>query len=890
MTDDSEQGISARLSAAAWIYFIPKNKELAEIIANLSLTDKSSSIAIAPLLMDLLVEQDFNTTVKIPISSYGGIVITKITSYYPVCMIFHGTEDILLFTEDHGDLQKVCFEARKRFNIQQFKPNTMRCETDLRALCTAVNMIYEDVLCHVAFTNGAKELLFSGALIPCVEEQVAIQIGNIDCVKVPLYPVTLFENDDSIEINIDSCGKFANENGFYSTALSETMFYYIFTAWGMSLRFHDTQELINAGLKQFLQDTVQSVKLAPHKRYTGMVNQKLTTVERDFLMLTDAAITELGFSYASEYWDSAYEPSQAMYFTEWPIIKSAETHEQKIQKLKELKLHISSHVAANVFANNSVWYSTKLAYVPTTKPTGNNTITQETLLKAIYFCNGLSSLNEDYYIDSKKLVKINTVQNKEDKYSVYHLAIACATNVQLLSDVVWNLNRVTIYNSGSGCTDMYNYIVNCSSNMCEFCNGTACQSCIGTALIRVANRLPSIPKQVKKEPVVLTMFSRIYADVDILGSFGKKHISEHKEGIKDGQSSTPTLDRMKFLNNIFDYCKKNSWIDSTTGEDIMSFRNKKDFVNMMTGLTQIIEDSVAKLISEMRKTQTSKEQIESSIQSFNVETAPYAMIFSPLLTYGYYRSMLFILQNTALIVATSHVVDRPCTGSSIAKWLSQQYQTLYGSFNGSHMKKGFMNMKTVKVQSNVEMEQIVDFQAYKQGTYVKTSTQAKLCKLSVQSFRDVRIKNRPINVSRKTSHTNVYFKKGARQKKNPVNGCLSFILFKCHDKLFPGNNISCLELWQKVLSNSLPRSVDIGPLDEFDSFLKCVLSITDDYDRCDVVDTQPESLVSFIECMFHNKFLTAIGYNEFISTLHGLTSTIVNQSYQHFPVLLKRKA
>lgn len=886
MNDDTEISVSTITAPAAWIYALPKNKELIEILSVLSLSDKSTPIVISPLLIGLTVEQDFITTVKVPISSYNSIVITKITSYYPTCFFFHGTDEIIALTEDHGNLQKICEDARVKFNIQQFMPSQTKIETNIENLCKAIGKNSNDVMLHITFTNGVKELLFTGCLIPCIEEQTSIQIGDLDCIKIPLYSSTVFESEEQqTDVLSDRYSDFLKNNGFYNIKLSETLYYYIFKSWGTALRFDDTIELIKAGLKQFTQDTLQTVKLAQYKKYVGLTNQKLTNVEKDHLMLTDAIITELGFSYAAEYWDSIYESHSNMIFTEWPIIKNCGSHEKRMEKIREFKLQLSSHVAANIFASNSSWYCTKLGYIQTVKQP-NVTITHELLLKSIHFCNGLASINEDYYTDAKKLIKIEQ-PSKDEKYNVYHLAYICSTCPQLLSDIVWNLNRMNIYNFGNGATEMYNYIVNCSSNMCEYCNGTTCQSCIGTAFMRVANRFPNIPRQIKKEPIVITMFSRYFAEVDILGSFGKKHSNEQKEISKE-TSNIPTLDRMKFISLIIDYCKKNSWIDSVSGEDSLNFKNKKDFVTIMTSLTQCIDDAVSKFVNEMRKTQTSREQIENAIQSFNVETTPYAMAFSPLLTYSYYRVMLMILQNLALIVATAHVVDRPCTNAVISKWLSQQYQTIYGSFHNSHFKKGFLNMKTIKLQSNVEMEQMLDFNLYKSGKYAKASIQAKLCKLSVQSFRDIRIKNRPINVTRK-SHNNIYFKRGNWQKKNPINGCLSFLLFKYHDKLFPDNNMSCLEIWQKIFNNSLPKTVNIGSMEEFDSFLKCVIMITDDYEENDVVDIQPESLLSFIECMFHNKFLTAVGYKEYISSLHGLITNIVPQTYSQFPILLKEK-
>ncbi|ANC96518.1 single-stranded DNA-binding protein [macacine betaherpesvirus 9] len=883
MADDTETVVSAPISTAAWIYVLPKDSKLIEILSILSLMEKSKSVVISPLLLNLTVENDFAPTVKTPITNYGGTIITKITSFLPVCFFFHGTESILTNLENHGDLDSLCKQTRIKFNLQEFVINEKRKIVDMRKICESVGKDPENVLCHVVVGNGFKELLFSGLLIPCIEEHTEIQIGDYSAIKIPLYSATLFEPEETF--CIDTYTDFIQDRGFYEPQISEVLFYYIFTSWGMTLRFSNTIELIKAGLKQFIQDAEQTVKLAANKTYHGIPGQKLSPIEKDHLMLVDAVITELTFSYTAEYIDSVYETNQVMNFFEWPIIKTAETHEEKIEQLKKMKLHLSSHIAALVFASNSILYCNKLAYIANNKQAFNSAITQETLLRSIHFCNSLSSLNEDLYNDMRKIIKCETSACKEEKYSAFHLAYICATCPQILSHIVWNLNRMSIYNTNCGNTEIYNHIVNCSSNLCDFCEGKCCQSCINTALVRVNTRLPQISKVTKKEPIVMTMFSRFYADVDILGSFGKKGINEQKDSTKEAQT-TPSLDRLKFLTNIYDYCKKNCLIDAVTGEDILSFNNQNEFVNVISGLIQCIEESVSKCITEMRKTQTSKDQIENCLQSFNIDTTPLSLVFSPFFSFTYYKVLLTVLQNLALIIATGYVVDRPCTGTHISKWLMQQYQSLYGAFHNSHFKKGFFNMKTVKIASNVDMEQYIDFALYKIGKYAKTSIQAKLCRLSMQCLRDFRVKNRPFNKPNKNTQNNPFFKK-IKQKKNPLSGCLSFLLFKYHENLFPNLKISCLEFWQRILLNNMPKSVDIGNVEDIRAFIKFAFNVTNTYDEIDLLDIQPECILSFVDYYFHNKLLSVLGYRDYLTSLHGLTSKLVPQNPILFPFVLK---
>uniref|UniRef100_A0AAU7E1F5 Single-stranded DNA-binding protein n=1 Tax=Lemniscomys rat herpesvirus TaxID=3141920 RepID=A0AAU7E1F5_9VIRU len=901
----SEEDLSAiaPVAPAAWLYFVEKTKETTEILSVLSLGDKSSTVVIAPLLVDLTVDRDFVSTVRTPVSTYDGGVLTKVTSFCPFVLYFHNTLDILNELEDHGNVNKLCSETRRRFGIQEYSKLKKRKPTDIESLCEKIGISGKDVTGHVVFGNGVKEFLFAGQLIPCPEEAVSVQIGTLDTVKVPLYCPTLFcrdKGDDEDRVGLDVCDtdKFISERGFYMPEVSECMFYYIFTSWGQVLRVSDTKQLIQCGLQQFVNDTQQNVKLAPYKRYHGYMSQKLTVTERDQLMLIDATVSELGFSFASVYFDSVYELGPASIFSEWPIVREALDHADLMRRLKTFQLHLSTHVGALVFSSNSILYQYRLVYMTPTGKSSNVGSVHDSLLKAVRFFNGFTGMYEDVLTDARKTVKFSGVPVKDDRYSPYHLALVCGTSPQLFSQFIWFFNRMSVYNTGiSGSDAIYNHVVSCSANLCEACGGRCCHSCYGTAFVRMATRLPSIPKQIRKEPFVVTLLSRFFADVDVMGSFGKRYGDprDYPESAKQDDSSfcggqgsvTGSVDRMKYIGQVLDYCKRNSIIDASTGEDILSIRGKKDFVNIISGLNQAIDDAVLKFITDVRRAGSGRDEIAATTQSFNLDLNPYGMCFSPLLTYQYYRVVFSLIQNLALINATAHVADNPLTGSQVSKWLHQHFQSICGAFGVTPLKKGFLNVKDTKNQKSVEFERLMDFRAYEASKkYVKNSVEIKSCKMSVQSLRSCRIKNRPISRVGKNSQVSVFFKKGALQRKNPVKGCLSFLLYRCHEKLFPGSDVSCLEFWQKVYQNALPKSVDIGVMEEFDALVKFLVSATDEYDESDVIDIQPDCVMNYVEYKFHNKFLSISGFRDYISTIQGLTTRLTAQSHVHFPYLL----
>ncbi|AKB93261.1 B57 [Murid betaherpesvirus 8] len=893
----------APVAPAAWLFLMKKNRQLAEIIATLSICDKGTSVVVAPLLIDLTVDRDFCGTVRTPMSTYEGGVLTKVTSFCPFAFVFHNTLDILAEIEDHGDVQRLCEDARRRFGVQSFVPLQRRC-TDMNELCERLNVSADDYVGHVVVGNGLKELLYAGQLIPCVDEAVSCRIGLTDGVKIPLYPATLFTGDGNRVNGTDSTlscdDSFVLDNALYSPELSEAMFYYLFTSWGQSLRVSDTQRLIEAGLQQFVEDTQQTVKLAAFKKYHGYCSQKLSAVERDQLMTIDAVCCELAFTFASVYLDSVYDTGPSFNFSEWPLVKSAKDHEQLIARLVEFKMHLSTHIAALFFSSNSILYQTRIVYLPNTSKAATTTSTQDVLLKSVRFYNGMTGLYEDALTDAKKTMKFDGDPCRDDKYSPYHLAYFCGTSPQLVSSIIWFFNRMAVYSTGvTGGESVYNHIINSVSNLCSACGGRCCHTCYSTAFVRMSTRLPSIPKQIKKEPAVVSLVSRAFADADLLGNYGRKsgldmkdsgdasRVDEASAAAVPGGLNFVTVDRIKYISQILDYCKKNSLIDSTTGEDIVNVRSKKDFIATVSALNSCIDDSVCKFAMDVRRSGHGREEISGSTQSFNLDLNPYTMSFSPVFAYQYYRTIFSIIQNLALINAVSYVVDNPLTTTQISRWLGSHFQSICGAFGTTPLKKGFLNVKDVKNQKAVEFEKLMDFRSYYETKrYHKISTEIKSCKMSVQSLRSCRIKNRPISKGGKNAQTSIFFKRGAVQRKNPIKGCLSFLLYRCHDKMFSGVNMSCLEFWQRVFQNSLPTSIDVGKREEFESLIKFLLSATDEYDECDVVDVQPDCILNYVENRFHNRFLSMFGLKDYVSTIQGMTTRLTAQNHMHFPYIL----
>lgn len=283
---------------------------------------------------------------------------------------------------------------------------------------------------------------------------------------------------------------------------------------------------------------------------------------------------------------------------------------------------------------------------------------------------------------------------------------------------------------------------------------------------------------------------------------------------------------MRHINQVLDYCKKNSLIDATTGEDVFVARNKKEFVTVIGNLNRVIDEAAYRLASEVRAAGQGRDEIVGSTQSFNLDLSPFAESFSPLLSYQYYRVIFAVLQNLALINAASYVVDNPLTVPQVSRWVNQHFQVIAGAFAATPLKKGFLHVRDTKILKSMEFELLMDYRAYAcSGCYVKKSVAIKACKMSVRSLVSCRIKNRPVYRAIRGSVS--FYKRGTAQRKSPIKGGLAFLLYRCHERLFPNCELSCLNFWHRVFQNSLPEDVDLGgPREDFDALVKFLVTAT----------------------------------------------------------------
>lgn len=876
-SDDNNVANAAEVANGAWLYFQKRTDHLDNILKKLSAFYDGGSVMIAPLLYDVTVENGFPVAMKTPFMLHDENLLLKTAAAMPFVFILNKDENIFK-TEDYTlNIDSACEQSAERLGFTLFDDQSKK-DCDLLALCKSLDIKSEDYLIYVVCCYGFKEFLFYGYLVPHVTDVKNVEIGGRPVLKVPMYcPLLFLKTVEEIENVEDS---FILENGFYNKDLSRCLYYFVFAALAISLRYENINYLIKTTMIQYVNLTHSAPKLYEKKLYRGYYNSKLTTADQDTLALCDISLSEMGLSHMSYYIDSAYESTFVLDFPNWPMIKN-KTPEEQYTELENFKLHLSVHACGLFFAENSVLYQTRLWKQNAAGEA--NAAEKENLLKSVFFCNGLQIYSEDYFDDAKVLHK-EKQEIKKEKYGIDQLCYAVAFSPHLLSQAMWFLNRVEQYKTAQGLESLYYYIINSSSGVCEYCDSSHCNSCLGSIMFRLASRFPTTHKTHKKEPCVTTLVGRQFADVTVLGSYGKKYGDREQ---RDGKITQDPLDRLKYLNNILDYCKKSCLLDNEKN-DTVAIGDKSQFVHAISSLNKTIDEELHKFVNDMNKHPTAREDIKNATISFSLEGNQFMYAFSPLFFYAYTRTLSYTIQNIALIPVTEKIVTYPFTYSCYSKWIKQHYQSIFGEFKKTHAKKGFFNQVDLKIKPTPINEVFPNFSSLITKLNTKkvrrTSYQCKLCEYQVFAVKDIRIKYRPVPKNKETP----FFAKSDGINRNPIQGCLAFLLTKFHKVLFPDLNMSVVTFWHRVCSNSLKNTnVNLGEKAAVEAFMKFVFETTTDYDNWNVFDCVPECIVQYVEYRFTSRLLHICGYRgNYMGTIQPLVSVLQPARLEHVPCYL----
>ncbi|AHC02836.1 major DNA binding protein [Elephant endotheliotropic herpesvirus 5B] len=891
MSDDSNVASGAPTGHGAWIYITEKNDEIIQILSRLVLTSADSSVAIAPLLYDVTVESGFELTVKCPLMLNDNSVILKLSNFIPSVFIINSleNEEFRICEDVVGNISDVCEGAASRYgytgDFTEFTGRTDTTDSDIRS---NLNVSDSDYIVYIACTYGYKELLYKGYLIPHWQDVREISIGNRHALKIPLLSPFLFTQcrDDNVELT----DPFVLERGFYNAELTKTLYSYIFRPIAVSLRYLDVSYLISASLNQYINDVHASAKLCDRKIYTCHGNNKLSNGDRDILALCDILANEVAFSYLTPFLDSAYDAPSTLDFYSWPIIKD-KSHSEVLEQLDKFMLHISVHIGTLVFSANSILYQNKLAKTGGQSDTSNGQ-SVEGLLKSIHHTNGIQLLYDDGYDDTKCLVRQHTPKPKNLKFNLDHLAFGASFSSHVLTKLVWFLNRCEEYKTTQSVSSTCYLVINSSAGTCTTCDGKHCNTCIGALMCRMATRFPNVNRQQKKEPCVTTLLTRMFADMSMLGAFGKKYNTEREPAQKDGRGvSAEPLDRAKYFLNIIDYCKRESLLD-TECNDIIKISGKQEFVKVVSGLNRTIDDELLKLLADMRKHASAKDDLANSTMSFTLDLNPHCYAFSPLFQFVYLKTVTNVLENLALVVAVEKITSYPLTQTTYSRWVKQHFQSVYSEFKKSICKKGFITLTDYKMKNTTTTDTFIDFPHLKREYSTDTSSrslnttsyQCRLWNFNVSSFRDFRIKYKPIPKNRDSP----YFQKADKGIQNPVCGPLSFLITKFHKEIFPNVNVSPMTLWQRIYSNTIKNfNVDLGDKADVEAFIKFMFEQTVEYEGSNSIDMRPENLLQYIEFRFVNRLLHASGHRgQYIGVVQSLCTTLSEAKVDGFPCYL----
>ncbi|UVZ34362.1 major DNA binding protein [Elephant endotheliotropic herpesvirus 3B] len=919
MADDNNIASNASINYGAWIYVAEKNTETCEILSRLVLTAPGHEVAIGPMLLDVTVEANFEPTVKCPMLLNDGTVILRLANFMPCTLFLNSADDLRLCEDVVGNVDEICEEAAARYHYsggdrgatadgagetsaavasEGGRGKSPRTVTTASDVCGRVNASEEDSFVYIVCTYGFRELLYHGYLVPHWQETSEVSVGNRRAVKIPLASPFMFTQcrDDHVDI----ADPFVLENGFYHRGLADALFSFLFRPVAVSLRYHDVQNFISASLDQYVNDTYANAKICDRKVYTCHGNNKLSNSDKDTLALCDGVANEVVLSYLTQFLDSAYDAPNSMDFFSWPAVKD-KSHEEVLRQLDDLMMHMTVHVSALVFSGNSVLYQNRIckSMGGTGSSESKDESSIEALLKTVHHGNGIQLLYEDGYDDSKCMVRPHTPKPKNNKYNLDHLAFAASFSPHVLTKLVWVLNRCEEYKTTQSASSVCYLVLNSSSTgTCLHCDGKHCNTCVGGLMCRMGTRFPNVNRPPRKEPCVTTLLTRQFADMSLLGSFGKRYNADRDQaGAKDGRgAAVEPLDKTKYFLNVLDYCKRESLID-VEGNDIMQISGKADFVKIMSGLNRTIDEELVKLLGDMRKHVTAKDDLANSTLSFTLDLNPLGYGFAPLLQFVHVKTLVNILESLALVVAIEKITSYPLTQASYAKWIRQHYQSIYGEFKKSVAKKGFMTLSDYKVKNASFSDTFPDFNyvkreyanaaggAQQQQCLPTTTYQCRLWSFNFTSLRDVRIKYKPVPRNKESP----YFQKPERGVQNPVSGPLSFLVTRFHKDLFPNVTVSPMTLWQRIYMNTLKNfNVDLGDKAEVEQFIRFMFEQTIEWEASNCIDAKPDSLVQYVEFRLTNRLLHASGQRgQYIGTVQALSTVLSEAKLEGFPCYIE---
>lgn len=837
-------GSKAPVGACGHIYLYPVQNFPVKEASLLSNMYPEAEVVSMPLLTGLTVEEGFPITVKavhkkVDLTS----VYVKVTSYHREVLVFHNAK---LFDPvvSAPNLPQMCSEARKLFGFSEFSPLVGRVTTPAADLCPS--SCPDNYIMGVVVTEGFKERLYLGQLVPLPALTQVVVIGEMDVLKIPLYDSELFARAQT------------PPQLFYSPGISKYLYEALYTSLAQGLRLKHVDAVIQALEKQFVQDYYKMPKVTAFKEFpTGASKGQDGAVS-----VIDCAATELAISYGLAYIEGPQDTSQVLSYPSWPIFENCITESDRIAALETYNAKQAIHIHTQLFSANSVLYLTKVQKAPNVKGDSN-------IYNSYYLQHGLAYLSEPTVKedDSKAFQGIPASTLNGSNYTPYHLAYAASFSPHTLAKLCYYLQFCQHQRSSANASYNISQYVGSAANsdMCNMCQGQCPATCFQTLFYRIKDRFPQVLASQKRDPYVITGVTNPYNDLDYLGNFAS---FREKEEDNAQSEETQKYTYWQLNQTLMEKLEGLGIKEEDGGQPLIT--GVASFLKVFKDIDAAVENELLKFINSMIKNNVSFRENIKTIHHViqyccNVYWHPPCPVFLSL----FYRSMLALVQDICLPTCMLYEQENPTSGMLPSEWLRMHYQTLYTNFKGSCFDKGAMTGSELKVIHSEIFCDFFDTEAALGGVACPTKVQVRVARAAMQVPRSIKVKNRIVfSNSSATEAIQSGFIKAAPSKDNYiVTGPFMKFLNSYHKVLFPNTKMSSLFFWHTFTQK---RKIPVIPGVSTEDLMELVNYVDYNskiYEEMNVLDVLPQDLVSYAKLKLSNSIMRSCGQTQFYATI-----------------------
>ncbi|ATI21897.1 ORF6 [Alcelaphine gammaherpesvirus 1] len=864
-------GSKAPIGPCGFIYIYPETHFNFKEISLLGDKYAEAGAFSLPLLHGVTVEEAFVPNVKAVYKKIDMTTVSvKLSTFYNRAIIFHNVEKFESIFSGPG-LGSLCKEACDLFGYVPFTP-LGEGSTDVSDICPPVWQ-EKDAIMAVVITEGFKERLHLGKLIYLKSQMHSVMINKTEVYRIPLYDEDLFTKKSSLR-------------RLYLPAVSEYLYYTLYTSLAQSLRVHNAASLVEEIQEQFVHDKYKMAKLVSFKEYPLATVGACDTT----LMVIDAVAAELGLSYSLSFFEAPQEKTKVQDYYSWDIFASCETDSDRLEALSKWNALQAIHIHAQLFSTNSIYYVNRVARqapIPNSKVEPN-------VYNSYYLQHGLANLCEETLFEDGSPAFTGAPASSLDgsSFTLQHLAYAAAFSPNLLARMCYYLqfcqHQKSTLNPAYNITEYVGSAAN--SPVCSLCSGQCPCVCINTLFYRLKDRFPPVLQGSRRDPYVITGITNVFNELDFLGNFAS---FRDKDEDQNQTEETPRYTYWQLNQTLTEKLEAAGLVDSPVADEGAGgsgSMNLEKFVRTFSDIDSLVDAEAAKFINTMIKNNVNfKESIKgvSHVIQYNCNTywqAPCSLMLNL-----YYRSILTIIQDIALPISTVYESENPAQGYKPNEWLKLHYQTLWTNFKSFFIDKGVITGTEMKVVHAEQFSDFFDVDAATNNMYSPVKVQVRLARAQVLALKNIKVKNRILfsGTSMSEHYQNAFLKTANRRDNYILAGPYVKFLNSFHRQLFPNLKISCLYLWSNFCKKKQIPCVPGVSAEALNKFFSYINNNSKQFEEVNMLDVVPDSYVTYAKQRLNNAILRACGQTQFYAvTIHSIFPKVQETCALEYPHVL----